>query len=237
MAFDEKYFSTHTYEKVSFAKYSQYWWSNRFFAALARRYGHRGGRLLEIGSGLGHLVGQLEDTFETYGIDLNHWAVRESKSVVTKSLLQTGSGQELPFKDGAFNVVIIKHIVEHLPQPERAIAEIGRVTEPGGILILATPNLDSLLKPWKGDRWIGYQDPTHISLKRPAEWLGMIQGAGFRLLRAFADGFWDVPYIPAVPASLQKLVFGSLGGFQAITGLVFLPVRWGESVIVIARKK
>jgi 2-polyprenyl-3-methyl-5-hydroxy-6-metoxy-1,4-benzoquinol methylase len=237
MAFDEKYFSTHTYAKVSFAKYSQYWWSNRFYAALARRYGRRGARLLEIGSGLGHLVGQLEDTFETYGIDLNHWAVRASRDVVNKSGLQTASGQDLPYEDGAFNVVIIKHIVEHLPQPERAIAEIGRVTEPGGVLILATPNLDSLLKPLKGDRWIGYQDPTHISLKRPAEWLNLIRSAEFRPLRVFADGFWDVPYIPAVPSPIQKLFFGSLGGFQAITRLVFLPMRWGESVIVIARKK
>jgi hypothetical protein len=82
MAFDEHYFSTHTYANVSFAKYSQYWWSNRFYAALARRYGRRGARLLEIGSGLGHLVGQLEDTFETHGVDLNHWAVRESRAVV-----------------------------------------------------------------------------------------------------------------------------------------------------------
>ncbi len=66
MPFDEKYFSTHTYANVTFAKYSMYWWSNRFNAILARRYGRRGARLLEIGSGMGHLVGQLEDTFETY---------------------------------------------------------------------------------------------------------------------------------------------------------------------------
>jgi hypothetical protein len=53
----------------------------------------------------------------------------------------------------------------------------------------------------------------------------------------FADGFWDVPYIRFVPKQIQKLFFGSLGGVQAITGFIFLPMRWGESVIVIARKK
>jgi SAM-dependent methyltransferase len=237
MSFNEKYFSTHTYQDVSFARYSQYWWSNRFYTILARRNGQRGARLLEIGSGLGHLVGQLEDSFETYGMDLNHWAVKESKSVVEKTALQTASAEEIPFADGTFGVVIIKHIVEHLPNPEKAIAEIGRVTAPGGILILATPNLDSLLKPWKGESWIGYQDPTHISLKPPSVWLDWIKGSGYSLLRVFADGFWDVPYIPVVPKQIQKLVFGSLGGFQAMTGLVFLPVRWGESIIVIARKK
>ena len=237
MSFDEKYFSTHTYSNITFAKYSMYWWSNRFQAMLARRHGRKGTRLLEIGSGMGHLVGSLEDSFETYGMDLNHWAVKQSKAVIQKTSLQTASAQELPFKDGAFNVVIIKHIVEHLPDPQKAINEIGRVTESGGTLLLATPNLDSLLKPWKGDKWIGYQDPTHISLKRPAEWFSFIEDAGFQIQRRFADGFWDVPYIPVVPKQLQKLFFGSLGGFQAITGFIFLPYRWGESILVIAKKQ
>jgi len=237
MPFDEKYFSTHTYANITFAKYSMYWWSNRFYAALARRYGKRGARLIEIGSGMGHLVAQLEDTFETVGVDLNHWAVKESKSIVNKSFLQTASAQELPFTNHSFNVVIIKHIVEHLPDPAKAINEIGRVTEKDGILILATPNLGSLLKPWKGGKWIGYQDPTHISLKEPQEWLKLIQDAGFELIRVFSDGFWDAPYIRFIPKQIQKLFFGSLGGLQAITGIVFLPMTWGESIIVIARKK
>ena len=237
MPFDENYFSTHTYANITFAKYSMYWWSNRFNAILARRYGKRGTRLLEIGVGMGHLVGQLEDTFTTYGMDLNHWAVKQSKAVIDKTNLQTASAQELPYKDGAFNVVIIKHIVEHLPDPQKAIQEIGRVTERGGMLILATPNLDSLLKPWKGDQWIGYQDPTHISLKRPAEWLEMIRSAGFSPLKIFSDGFWDVPYIRFVPRPIQKYFFGALGGIQAISSFIFLPMRWGESVLVIAKKK
>jgi SAM-dependent methyltransferase len=124
-----------------------------------------------------------------------------------------------------------------LPGPEKAIAEIGRVTAKGGVLILATPNLDSLLKPWKGEKWIGYQDPTHISLKHPAEWLEMMRSAGFNPLRIFSDGFWDTPYIPLIPKQIQKLFFGSPGGFQAMTGFIFLPMRWGESIIVIARKQ
>ncbi len=236
MSFDEKYFSTHTYANITFAKYSMYWWSNRFFGMLARRYGRRGARLLEVGSGMGHLVGQLSATFEAYGMDLNHWAVHQSQKFAEAASLQTASAQELPYDDGVFNVVIIKHIVEHLPDPAKAINEIGRVTEKDGILILATPNLGSLLKPWKGDKWIGYQDPTHISLKPPQEWLRLIEEAGFEFVRVFSDGFWDVPYIRFVPKQIQKLIFGSLGGLQAISGIVFLPMTWGESIIVIARK-
>jgi 2-polyprenyl-3-methyl-5-hydroxy-6-metoxy-1,4-benzoquinol methylase len=237
MSFDEKYFSSNTYRDVSFAKYSQYWWSNRFYAILARRYGRHGSRLLEIGSGLGHLVGQLEQAFDTSAVDVNHWALVQSRPIAPRTSLQVASAEELPFPDGFFGLVIIKHVVEHLPSPERAIAELDRVIAPQGVLILSTPNLASLLKPLKGDKWIGYQDPTHISLKPTYEWLGLIKGAGFKLMRVFADGFWDVPYLSVIPKNLQKLIFGSLGGLQAVSGVAFLPMRWGESIMVVARKQ
>ena len=177
---------------------------------------------------MGHLVGQLEDTFETYGIDVNHWAVNKSKEVVQKINLQTASAQELPFRDHSFNVVIIKHIVEHLPDPQKAIREIGRVTEKGGTLILATPNLNSLLKPWKGERWIGYQDPTHISLKRPAEWLTWIEEAGFHPIKVFSDGFWDVPYIPWYQGNSRNYSSVHLAVFRQSQALSFFPCAGGK---------
>lgn len=236
MAFDEKYFSTHTYENVSFTPFSQYWWSNRFYAMLARRYAQKGGRLLEIGSGMGHLVGQLEDDFETLAMDINHWALQQSKPVTPNTPLQVASAEHLPFADGTFNVVIAKHVVEHLPHPDAAIAEMDRVIVSGGVVIMATPNLESLLKPWKGKRWIGYQDPTHISLHPPSAWLDWVETAGFSIERVFSDGFWDVPYIPVVPRGVQKIFFGSLGGLQAMTGIILLPMRWGENILIIARK-
>ncbi len=236
--FNEDYFSTNTYENTSFAKYSMYWWSNRFYAILASRYGTSGTRLLEIGSGMGHLIGSLEADFETFALDINHWALKESRALAPQTDLNVGSAENLPFADSSFGVVIIKHVVEHLRDPELAISELGRILSPGGVLVLSTPNLDSLLKPLKGDAWIGYQDPTHIALKPPADWLKMLRSAGFSPpIKLFSDGFWDVPYISYVPDILQKLFFGSLGGLQAILGIPFLPMKWGESIMLVAEKK
>src|SRR5688500_1542303 len=115
MPFVVVYFSIHTYSDITCASFSVSWLSNRFIVIVSRLYGQRCTRRLAIGSGLGHLVGQLEDTFETYGMDINYWAVKQSKSVIKTSALQTASAQELPYKDGSFNVVTIKHIVAHLP--------------------------------------------------------------------------------------------------------------------------
>jgi 2-polyprenyl-3-methyl-5-hydroxy-6-metoxy-1,4-benzoquinol methylase len=236
MTFDEHYFSTHTYKDVSFNRYSQYWWSNRFYAILARRYADRNTRMLEIGTGLGHLAGRLENDFQSYALDVNPWALKSARQNTRQTQFQSASAMELPFLAGVFGVVILKHIVEHLPDPARAIHETSRVIQSRGILILSTPNLDSLLKPLKREKWIGYLDPTHISLKTPTEWLSMVRQAGFIILKIFADGFWDVPYIPLVPRLIQKFLFGSLGGLQAMTGMIFLPPRWGESLILIAQK-
>jgi SAM-dependent methyltransferase len=236
MPFDDRYFSSNAYKDISFSRYTQYWWSNRFYAILAGRYGKPGDHLLEIGSGLGHLVGQLEKSFSTYAVDVNRWALTMSKLVAPHTALQIASAESLPFSGESFEVVIIKHVVEHLPYPEKALAEIGRISAPGGLLIFSTPNLASRLRPLKGEKWIGFQDPTHISLKPPLEWLEIIKNSGFCLVKTFSDGFWDVPYIPVIPNFIQKLFFGFLGGVQALIGFPFLPMRWGESIMVVARK-
>ena len=99
---------------------------------------------------------------------------------------------------------------------------------------MATPNLDSPMRALKKEGWIGYKDPTHISLKTPKEWLSMLRANGLQPRRVFSDGFWDAPYIPLLPGGLQKLLFGAPGGLQAILGWGMIPLRMGESLIVIA---
>lgn len=236
--FDESYFRTEAYSQVSFARYSQYWWSNRFYAHLAQRFGPPHGRALEIGCGLGHLLGWMVDRYQVYGTDINSWALSQARRNVPQASFVLASAEDQGiFPDGSFQVVVAKHVVEHLPHPERAVAEMGRLLTSGGILLLATPNLDSFMHPVKKENWIGYKDPTHISLKPPAEWIGMLRQSHLVPRKVFSDGFWDAPYVPVLPVRLQKLLFGAPGGLQAILGWSMIPLRMGESLIVIARKE
>ena len=235
--FDENYFSTGPYAQVSFKRYSQYWWSNRYYALLARRNGPPQGRLLEIGCGLGHLLGLLADRYQVFGSDINPWALSQARHNVPQGHFLLLSADELyGFPDAIFNIVIAKHVVEHLHHPEQAIAEMSRVLTVGGLLILSTPNLDSPMRQRKKEHWIGYKDPTHINLRPPDDWLASLRANGLRPRRVFSDGFWDAPYIPLIPAPLQKLLFGAPGGLQAILGWSIIPLRMGESLIVLADK-
>ena len=236
--FDEAYFHSGPYARVSFQKYSQYWWSNRFYARLASRYGPKQGQVLEIGCGLGHLLTWLVDQYQVVGTDINEWAIEQARQNVPQGEFAIQSAEKLDvFEDGSFQIVIAKHVVEHLPDPESSIAEISRVLSPGGLLILATPNLDSPMRERKKERWIGYQDPTHISLKSPSEWLGLMRKHHLQAHKVFSDGFWDAPYWPVIPTTIQKLIFGFPGGLQAILGWSIIPLRMGESLIVLANKE
>ncbi len=51
------------------------------------------------------------------------------------------AGYKLPFADGAFDTVLNFETVEHFPEPALLVDDLGRVTKPGGILILTTPNV------------------------------------------------------------------------------------------------
>lgn len=236
--FEKEYFSSGAYAEVSFRRYSQYWWSNRYYALLVRRYGPKKGRVLEVGCGLGHLLGFLSRWYQVFGIDINAWALSEARRNVPEGHFAILSAEELrPFLDSSFQVVIAKHVVEHLTDPDRAIAEMVRVLASGGLLLLATPNTASLARAVKKEKWIGYKDHTHINLRAPEVWLERLSQNGLIPKRVFSDGFWDAPYVRYLPAMMQKVLFGYPGGLQAIFGWSIIPLRMGESLIVMAEKR
>ena len=47
--------------------------------------------------------------------------------------------QHLPFDDNSWSYIICSHVLEHVPDDERALAELRRVLRPGGILVLCVP--------------------------------------------------------------------------------------------------
>lgn len=237
LKFDEKYFSTGRYEKVDFdKKFSMYWWSCRFYANLTRKFCRRG-KLIDIGCGLGHILARLEGNFETYGIDVNPWAIERAKTISLKSQFFCIPAEEIGrFKENDFEVVIMRHLIEHVKDPALVIGEASRLLKKGGFIILATPNPEGLAAKITKKRWVGYKDPTHISIKPPKFWLDLLRKNGFSIKLKTTDGFWAAPYLPIIPDFIQKIVFGFPGGVQAIVGFTFLPVSWGESLIVVAEK-
>jgi SAM-dependent methyltransferase len=75
------------------------------------------------------------------GIDWSGDALRQAQAAGLTVVRASVSGGSLPVADGAADVVIMSELIEHLVDPDGAVAEARRILRPGGSLLLSTPNL------------------------------------------------------------------------------------------------
>ena len=122
---------------------------------LAARYG--GECVLEAGCGTGLILQRVgASARRAVGIDLSAGmlgaAARRGLRVAQSSV------EKLPFADGTFDTVMSFKVLAHVPEIEAALAELARVTRPGGHLLLGFYNrysLRSLIKHLKSPTRIG----------------------------------------------------------------------------------
>ncbi len=74
--------------------------------------------------------------------------------------LVQGDVQRLPFADNTFNRVIDCETIEHVPDDQSALREMFRVTQPGGRLLLTTPNYVNLMGIY--DVYSRFRHPSHV---------------------------------------------------------------------------
>ena len=96
---------------------------------FVEEYGLRDAKVLEVGAG----SGQLQDLVDDYtGLD-----IAASASRFFHKPFVHGSATDLPFKDSEFDGVWTIWVLEHVLNPELALAEMRRVTRSGGVILLA----------------------------------------------------------------------------------------------------
>jgi SAM-dependent methyltransferase len=95
--------------------------------------------VLEIGSGLGILAGEIANHIphgKVYGIELLKPQLQKSPKNISNLHFINGDVHNLPFTSNCLDIVYGRYILEHLSQPELALKEIHNVLKPGGKLYL-----------------------------------------------------------------------------------------------------
>ncbi len=116
-------------------------WDAGFYAkyADALRPLRAGARALDVGCGVGRVVGRLMAAgFEAYGVDVSEPNLARARQVTERCQLY--DGRKLPFPDHFFASVGALNVLEHVEAPEEFIRELVRVTEIGGRVVLSSPN-------------------------------------------------------------------------------------------------
>ncbi len=102
----------------------------------------RSQRVLDAACGEGYGTALLAAAYArtAVGVDIDAATIAHARSRHPRPEFLVGDVGELPCSDNAFDLVVSFETIEHVPDPERAISELQRVTAPDGLLIVSTPN-------------------------------------------------------------------------------------------------
>lgn len=117
--------------------------------AFLRRHLRPPGRLLEIGCGNGRLLKLAADEgWSVAGIELSEQLAETARRRLGVTV-RTADFLADEYAGGPFTVVVLRHVLEHLPDPRRALRRIAARLVPGGHALLEFPNIDAWDLRWK----------------------------------------------------------------------------------------
>jgi SAM-dependent methyltransferase len=164
-----------------------------------------GGALLDVGCGSGRYLDLMRSLgwSRVVGVDISERAVANARSLGVEAY--AGDLAEIGFPESSFDAVSLSHTLEHVYDPAKLLAEVRRVTAPGGRVAIVVPNARSLSAQILGTYWLGWEAPRHLTNFSPpaieavlaragltiermrTPWLGTYQVALFSLSRALGD--------------------------------------------------
>lgn len=104
-------------------------------------------RVLDAGCGDGVLLDRLASIpdIDLFAVDYNPLRVQRARSRAPRATVAEGDLTALQFPDESFDVILLNHVLEHVPEDSLAIKELARVLRPEGWLLLGVPNEGCLL--------------------------------------------------------------------------------------------
>jgi SAM-dependent methyltransferase len=125
-------------------------------------------RWLDVGCGNGAFLRKVrEDVGCTVcGVDVAPAAVEVARAGGLE--VHLGTVEDAPYPAGHFDVISGWWFLEHVPNPNEAVAQMASLLKDGGRAILAVPNVSSLNARLFGTRWYHLDCPRHLTLWTPA---------------------------------------------------------------------
>lgn len=132
----------------------------------------QGRRILDVGCGAGALSAALKSAGAAHvaGIELDREAAASASRVVDVLVAGSVLDAELPFAEGEFDYILFADVLEHLPDPDRALDRCLPLLSSQGRVVISVPNTrfyTVLLRLARG-RWSytdhGVRDRTHLRI-------------------------------------------------------------------------
>jgi 2-polyprenyl-3-methyl-5-hydroxy-6-metoxy-1,4-benzoquinol methylase len=144
------------------------------------------GRLLDVGCGSGDglvFMSRLGWRVEGVEVDPQAVAVARSKGL----LIHSGALKDQRFPDSQFDAITMSHVIEHVHDPIALMSECMRILKPNGMLVIITPNANSLGHSFYGPSWVALEPPRHLHIFTLSALYKAAGIAGFSRIEAFSS--------------------------------------------------
>ena len=139
-------------------------------------------RMLEIGAGLGYTLKAARDKgWDIFGTEISPFAVRYAKDKLNLKIFN-GSLEEAPFADNFFDLVIIVHVLEHLPDPSKILTKIFQILKNHGVLYVVVPNIANFRAWIRKERWAYLTPQYHLYHFTPHTLKKIVVKGGFKIV-------------------------------------------------------
>lgn len=180
------------------------------------------GRLLDVGCGLGWVVKEANARgYKARGIDPATPYVRLGQKTFGLDL-KVSNLENFQSKE-KYNAIVLNHTLEHIKDLDKFLKRIHSLLSKKGYLLVACPNIASLMYYIFKSRWYGLVPTQHHQQFTPKTLAGAISQNGFIIRKVIVNSLdYQVP-------GLKGLAFGILTTLANVT-------RLGDQVIVLAQK-
>jgi 2-polyprenyl-3-methyl-5-hydroxy-6-metoxy-1,4-benzoquinol methylase len=186
-----------------------------------------GGRLLEIGPWMGIFSCNAKDAgFDVTAIEMDGQCVDFLNKIVGIKAIQSSQPEvTMSAMQEKFDVIALWHALEHLPQPWIVVREAAERLAPGGILLIAIPNIESYDYAVLREDWQHLDAPRHLFFykARTLEELCSLSGlktvavmTNDRLSKILTKAAWRARADSMVPTRYLRRALGELFYYAAM---------------------
>jgi len=119
------------------------------------------GRILDVGCGRGILPALMRERgWDAHGLEFSETSARHARDVLGLPVF-VGDFLLSPYAESSFDAVVLWHVLEHVPDPVATLVRAREILKPGGLLVIAVPNFESLQARFAGRHWFHLDVPRH----------------------------------------------------------------------------